>query len=85
MAKKKDNAEHEQDEFNPGVQDTPQKFADSIESEEDAIEYVRKNFNVPEHVKTVFVAQDRNVFYRSNTASVHAKQNNLKLFAIKWD
>ncbi len=55
-----------------------------IASKEEAIEEVRK-YNVPEHIKTVFVTADRNVFYRNNPAKVHASQKNIKLFAIKWD
>ncbi len=55
-----------------------------IHDEQQAIDFVRANFNVPEHVQTVYVAGDKNVFYRANTAKVHCDQNKLKMFAIKW-
>lgn len=56
-----------------------------IISEEQAVDYVRSFFNVPDGIKTVWVCEDTNIFYRGNPAEVHAKEQNLKLFAIRWD
>lgn len=56
-----------------------------ITSEEQAVDYVRGFFKVPEGIKTVWVCEDTNIFYRGNPAEVHAKEQNLKLFAIRWD
>lgn len=56
-----------------------------ITSEEQAIDYVRNFFKVPDGIKTVWVCEDTNIFYRGNPAEVHAKEQNLKLFAIRWD
>lgn len=57
---------------------------EKINDEQEAIDFVRSNFNVPQEIQTVFVAEDKNVFYRANPAKVHCTQNKLKLFTIKW-
>lgn len=64
--------------------EAPKRNPAKINDEQEAIDFVRSNFNVPEHIQTVFVAEDKNVFYRANPAKVHCTQNNIKLFTIKW-
>lgn len=75
----------------PEVKDPePEKVKTSVRpkkitSEEQAVDYVRSFFKVPDGIKTVWVCEDTNIFYRGNPAEVHAKEQNLKLFAIRWD
>lgn len=56
-----------------------------INSEDEAIELVRNKYKVPAGIKAVFVTEDGQVFYRNNTSQIHARQNNLKRFIIRWD
>jgi hypothetical protein len=56
-----------------------------ITSHEEAVEYVLNFFDVPAGVKTIWVCEDTNIFYRGNPAEVHAKEQNIKLFSIQWD
>lgn len=56
-----------------------------ITSHEEAVEYVLNFFNVPAGVRTIWVCEDTNIFYRGNPAEVHAREQNIKLFAIQWD
>ena len=75
MAKKKKEIE-EQEDFTQ-----PPQLSDE---ESEIVEFVRKNYQVPDTVQTVHVTEDKQVFYNYNAASVHAKSNRLKIFSIKW-
>lgn len=56
-----------------------------IETEEQAIELVLLSYKVPDTTKTVWVSEDKQVFFKAGPASLHQRERNVKIFAIKWD
>ena len=63
----------------------PSPVEGEINSEAQAVEYVRNNYQVPESVKTVYVTSDKQVFYRRNPAMLYQNETKVKLFAVTWD
>lgn len=63
----------------------PLIIGDKIESEEQAVEFVRKNYNVPKDTRVVHVSEDKQVFYRTNSARAYANEKGVKIFSITWD
>jgi hypothetical protein len=59
----------------------------SIETKEQAREFVMNNYTVPAESKVVIVTQDKNVFWQANAsdATNHAKNQKLKIFRLSWD
>lgn len=89
MAKKKDNVSADADNIavNEPVEETLPVSLPTIESEADALAFVKANYVIPEGIKTLHVTQDKNVFFPADRASAvdHAVKRNLKLFSIQWD
>lgn len=56
-----------------------------IDNEKEAVAFVRNYFKVPQDVRTIWVAEDTNIFYRPGPAQLWANEQGIKLFAIQWD
>jgi hypothetical protein len=85
MSKKKDNQAQPDEELKDSPKAEPKKDSEAIADEGEAIEYVRLNYKVPENIKTVYVTEDKQVFFRANPAKHYHNVNGVKLFTITWD
>lgn len=58
-----------------------------IQSEEDALALIKREYKAPEGIKSAHVTEDGNVFWPENGSSAysHAVRNNIKLFNVSWD
>ena len=69
------------------VVNAPSALVSSIQTEEQARALVKTLYAVPNGCKTVYVTEDRNVFWQDNRPSAvnHAQRRKLKLFTLSWD
>lgn len=56
-----------------------------VNNEKDALKLFKKDYSLPEGDEFAYVAQDGNVFFKSNEGSAlaHAKAKGIQLFAVK--
>lgn len=85
MARKKKLEEGKEPEVRSEESITFPSDPSKISNEQEAIDLVRMKYKIPDHIKTVYVTEDKQVFYRNNTSQLHADQNKLKRFIIRWD